>query len=133
MIRRLLKEALWAPVAVLAAAMLLTRRDARELYWLLHVAGGAAVAFFFLRAIEVAAPLIGALRPLARYIAAFLLACSAALAWELGEFAVDQFFGTRLQEGLLDTMTDLAFGVSGAALFLALASFTGRSEGQGGR
>ncbi len=133
MIRRLLKEALWAPLAVLAAAILLTRRDARQLYWLLHVGGGAAVAFFFLRAIDVAAPLIGTLRPLARYVAAFLLASSAALAWEFGEFAFDQFLGTRLQEGLVDTMSDLAFGVCGAGLFLGFAVFMARSGEQGGR
>jgi hypothetical protein len=119
-IGRIFREAAWAPVLVLAWNAVVTRLPiSYEVYWLLHAFGGAALAFFFLHAIEI----LRLAHPLARHAFAFALACSGALAWELGEFAIDQVFGTALQEGLTDTMSDLLFSVCGAALYLAYAAF----------
>src|SRR3954471_14746045 len=49
MLIRLLREALWAPAAVVLLAFVLGRLPAVDLWWLMHVAGGAAVAFCYLR------------------------------------------------------------------------------------
>jgi hypothetical protein len=118
--KRLAREAAWAPVAVLALAWCVGRtRFAHDLWWSLHVLGGAALAFFFLRA-------AGQAR--LRYAAAFALACSGALGWELAEYAIDQTFGTTLQEGLVDTMSDLFFSVCGAAACLAWAALPRRER-----
>lgn len=120
MIARLVGAA-WAPTAVAVLAWAVGRTpEARNLWWLLHLLGGAAMAFFFLRAIDV----LRVVQPPARHAVAFSFACSAALAWELGEFAIDQLLGTRLQEGLVDTMSDLMFAVCGAAVYLAYAAFS---------
>jgi hypothetical protein len=134
LIRRLVREALWAPALVLAlAALVAGTPQAPDIYWLLHVVGGAALGLFFSRGLLIAEPLFGALRPSSRTVFAFALACSAVLAWEFAEFAVDRVFGTRLQKDNLDTMTDLLLGVCGAALYLAFAALRQWSEESGGR
>ncbi|HET7671578.1 MAG TPA: hypothetical protein VFK84_14305 [Burkholderiales bacterium] len=115
----------WAPVAVLGFSFVIGGTSfAREVWWLLHVVGGVALGFFFLDAVDA----LDAVRPAWRYVAVFALACTAALAWELLEFAIDQVLRTRLQESLADTMSDLMFGVCGVALYLAYTAFT-RSRG----
>ena len=116
-IGRLLREGLWAPAAIVALSVVVARLpQADELWWLLHFLGGATLAFCCLRLARIP----GALR----YVFAFALACTTALAWELGEFAIDQLAGTALQEGRVDTMSDLMLSVCGAALFLAFAAIT---------
>lgn len=124
-IGRLLREAAWAPALVLLWNAIVTRMPfAHDLYWLLHLLGGVALAYFFLHAIEI----LRVVQPTARYAVAFALACTAALAWELGEFAIDQVSGTRLQEDLNETMSDLMFGVCGTALYLGYAAFATRAS-----
>jgi hypothetical protein len=119
-IARLVQPA-WAPVAVVALSFVVGQTSfARDVWWLFHLAGGAALGFFFLRSID----LLRAVRPAMRYGVAFAFACTAALGWELAEFAFDQLFRMHLQEGLLDTMSDLMFAVCGAALYLAYVAFT---------
>jgi hypothetical protein len=123
---RLLRQALWAPLAIALAAIVLGGAiDGAHLWWLLHVLGGAAMAFCYLRATRVCAPQLGALRLVARYLLAFSAACSTALAWEMVEYMSDELFGTALQEGLADTMSDLMLGVAGAAGYLALHAAIG--------
>src|SRR5262249_42269720 len=121
MVRRLLREALWAPALIVLAALLLAHLPRPpDWWWLLHIAGGAAVAFCYLRAIGIALPWLGELRAAAKYLLAFALACTTALAWEVGEVALDQMAGTTLQQGNFDTMSDLILGVAGAAAYLAV-------------
>jgi hypothetical protein len=120
MFERLLREALWAPLLIVLASLALGRvLAAQDLWWLMHVLGGAAVAFCYLRATRIAGALLGDLRIGTRYVLAFTAACSTALAWEMLEFTSDQFFGTDLQEGEMDTMSDLLLSVAGAAAYLA--------------
>ena len=116
-IGRLLREALWAPVAVVVLSIVVARLPQADALWsLLHFLGGAALAFCCFRLARIP----GALR----YVLAFTVACTAALGWELAEFAIDQVAGTSLQEGRVDTMSDLMLSVCGAALFLAFAAIT---------
>lgn len=111
----------WAPVAVVGLSFVIGQTPfARDVWWLLHVVGGIALGFFFLRAVEA----LDAVRPEWRYVAVFALACTTALGWELLEFAIDVVLRTGLQESLLDTMSDLMFGVCGVALYLGYVAFT---------
>lgn len=111
------REAGWAPLGVLAASFPLSATSfAESLYPALHLLGGAALAHFFRRAVRLARP---GWPPLRSLLVAFSLACTGALAWEIVEFGVDFIFGTTLQEGLLDTMTDLILASAGAAAWLA--------------
>jgi hypothetical protein len=115
---RLLKEAAWAPLAVLLVSFPVARMPfAESVYPVLHLLGGAALAFFFRRAVR---QLYHGWPPMLSSLVAFSLACTGALAWEVAEFAIDFVFGTTLQEGLLDTMTDLILSCSGAAAWLAV-------------
>jgi hypothetical protein len=119
MVGRLLREALWAPALIVLAALVLAHLPrAPDWWWLLHIVGGAAVAFCYLRAIRIARPVLGVLCAAAAYLLAFALSCTTALGWEIGEFTVDQIAGTTLQQGNFDTMSDLILGVAGAALYL---------------
>jgi|SRR5438477_9802144 len=120
-IGRVLREALWAPAAIVVLNVIVAGLPQADGLWsLLHFVGGAAVAFFYYKLAGIAVPMVTAWR----YLFAFALACATALAWELGEFALDQTFGTTLQEGRVDTMSDLMLSVCGAALFLAFAAIT---------
>lgn len=115
---RLLISAGWAPVCVVLLNAFVVRTAYRQdLNWLVHALGGAAMAYFLHRAAVLGERHLGQLRPPAQYLLAFGLTCAVAIAWECTEFA----FG--YQDGLTDTMGDLAFGTLGAALgLLALAS-----------
>lgn len=108
----------WAPLAVLVASFpLATMPYAEAGYSALHVLGGVALAYFARRAVRL---VHGGWPPVLSSVVAFALACTGALAWEIAEFAIDFAFGTNLQEGLLDTMTDLILAAGGAAAWLAL-------------
>jgi len=120
-IGRVLLQALWAPASILMLSVVVARLARADGLWsLLHFLGGAAVAFFYCRLAGIALPMTVAWR----YLFAFALACTTALGWELAEFAIDQVAGTSLQEGRVDTMSDLMLSVCGAALFLAFAAIT---------
>ena len=121
-IGRLLREALWAPAAIVALNVVVAwLPDPGYLWSLLHFLGGAAAAFCVFQIARIAAPELRVLR----YVLAFALACSAALAWECAEFAIDQVADTLLQ---FDEKTDsqhtrdLLLSVCGAALFLSFAA-----------
>ena len=46
------------------------------------------------------------------------------MAWEFAEFILDETIGSDLQEGLMDTMSDLMLSVCGAAAYLAWHALT---------
>lgn len=108
----------WAPLVVLAASFPLAATPfAEDAYPALHVLGGVTLAYFFRRAVRL---VHRGWPPVLSSLVAFSLACTGALAWEIGEFVVDFVAGTALQEGLFDTMTDLILAAAGAAAWLAL-------------
>jgi hypothetical protein len=108
----------WAPLAVLLASFpIAATRYAESAYPVLHLLGGAALAYFFRRAVRL---VHRGWPPGLSSLVALALACTGALAWEFAEFGIDFLFGTALQEGLLDTMTDLILAAAGAAAWLAL-------------
>ena len=108
----------WAPLVILLISFpVAATRYAESAYPVLHLLGGAALAYFFRRAVRL---VHRGWPPMLSSLVAFALACTGALAWEIAEFASDFVFGTALQEGLLDTMTDLILAAAGAAAWLAL-------------
>lgn len=121
-----LRGPVWAPVFVLIFHYFIVRTPYRVACDnLIHFMGGMAIAWFLLRAIQIAAPLIGALRACILYPFAYALACTAALVWEFAEFASDIFNGTRIQSSLFETMLDLVAGASGAFLVLSVCAVVG--------
>jgi hypothetical protein len=86
----------------------------------MHLAGGAAMAFFVSRCLRVLTRESANCRVVAVELTLVVsLTMTAAVVWELGEFALDRLADTRLQVSLANTMQDLACGGLGAAAFVA--------------
>ena len=119
-IRRVARQAAWAPATVLALHEVGARVFGHEPYIdpTMHLLGGAAMAFFFRQASSLPDGFLGAPSQVALDLLAFGLAIAVALFWEFGEFAADHFFGTQVQRGLGNTMRDLACGLAGAVFYL---------------
>jgi hypothetical protein len=133
---RIAREALWAPVAVVVVHWVAGRQWGHEPYVdpVMHFMGGAAVAFFFLRAAECGRRYLGDLSLLARALLALGLSALAAVAWEFGEFLLDRYRWGPLQRGLTNTMRDLFLGVGGALLYIGThAVFARRHDRAGAR
>lgn len=122
-----LGRAAWAPVLVFGINMVLwlgfdvyTVFPAIDIP--MHFIGGMAIAYFAFKAVQAAVHcnLIGSPNMVAVRIMSFFCACSAAVFWEFAEFAGDQYFETKFQHGLVDTILDLFLGVCGALSYLAL-------------
>ena len=89
---------------------------------LMHPAGGFAIAFAVARALDELrarslVPDPG--RPL-RATLVVSLSATAAVLWELAEFVSDRYFGTRTLGDLEDTLADMALGIAGALVYLAV-------------
>jgi uncharacterized membrane protein YjdF len=117
----LFKRAGWAPLAVLLFHQLVGRmgwRDGTD--WLLHSLGGLSIAFFAFHAIPILLDPERRLSSLAHFVFAFCAASTAALVWELAEFASDVLFGTQIQHTIHETMMDLVCGTIGASVTIAV-------------
>ncbi|HKY34041.1 MAG TPA: hypothetical protein VJV23_16045 [Candidatus Polarisedimenticolia bacterium] len=118
----------WAPAGVFLGHLAAMRLGAYARYEgfdrPVHVAGGAAIAWFFLRACAEArrAGILGNPATAVETLLIFALTTTAAVVWEFAEYVSDRWMGTRLQGGLPDTLTDLALGMAGGAALLALRS-----------
>jgi len=122
-LRQLAREAAWAPAAVLVLHLVAGAIFGHEpvVDPVMHLSGGIAAAYFFRRGASIAGLAFGSPTRLASDLLAFGLTASAALFWEIGEYSLDRLAGTVTQGGLDNTMRDLIFGVTGAALYLAAA------------
>jgi len=124
--RNLSPKVLWLPALVLLTYILACLLGVTErLPWIdkvFHPVGGYAIAYCVSRSLEMLATrgasprLGGALR------AGFIISmtATAALFWEFAEFAVDSGLAMRFQTDLTDTMSDMALGLVGGIIFLAL-------------
>jgi hypothetical protein len=115
--------AIWAPITVLVLHSILGGMFGHEPYVdpVIHFLGGVAAALFFWRAAFYSGRYLGVLSPLALGLMAFGLAATAAVVWEIGEFASDLFLGTNIQRDVSNTMRDLILGVSGAGLLVMIS------------
>ena len=121
------RRAGWAPLLVLALHAPLSAAGL-DLYdthtWLdipMHILGGVAITVFFERGSK-ELHRTGLPMPRGASRVLILLGCTlgAALAWELLEFSADQLFGAGAQRGAADTLGDIANGILGGGLWLAL-------------
>ena len=111
----------WAPMAVVVLHSVVAKTPLRApLDFTIHFLGGASMAFFCFHALECGAALFGEIRPPARHLFSFALACTVGLFWEFGELASDVFRHTHIQISLHETMSDLIADTTGAMLALSL-------------
>lgn len=85
-----------------------------------HVFGGMAIAYTVNSLLQ----LFFKEKELGHYVIHRLLiltsTATVAVFWEFGEYLAEVFFGLRLQNGIGDTMKDLALGMIGAIIFIRL-------------
>lgn len=132
---RTLRQAAWAPILVFALHAVSASSLDFYAAWPpldipMHFFGGMAIAFFFARAYRVAEEmdLLGRPSVILYPIAVFALTCAAAVFWEFAEFVSDRFFGTRMQDGLEDTLFDMFLGILGGIVLLAISFLTARQR-----
>ena len=129
-VRKVLYAGGWAPLTVLLIHWFMASVLHAYRYWptadiQMHFMGGMAMAYFF----------SGAYRALPRdavrssrivlleLILVGALTTTVAVLWEFGEFILDRIFGTNVQISLANTMQDLAMGMLGATVILALRAY----------
>jgi hypothetical protein len=117
---RIVKEALWAPIAVLVLRTVAAPFVGNAVDPVMHFLGGVAVAFFVRRSAQIASVYVGSMKPLGLDLLAVGLTCLIALLWEFGEYLSDVWFGTNTHPTVAHTLADLAFGVAGAVTFVAI-------------
>ncbi len=132
-LREIAAGALWFPVVVygahvIASRVLLAYDYFPQLDIPMHLAGGIAIAFFFLRSLN-ALEVHGLIQDpglLVTLTLLFTLTCTAAVFWEFAEYVTDHTLGTRAQLGLEDTLLDMLFGILGGAAFIAVRAWQKR-------
>jgi hypothetical protein len=89
----------------------------------MHIAGGIAIAWFFLTLWRAALASGAAGRPAPALTPLLILSLTAlaALGWEVAEYLSDHLLGTTLQKNLDDTMSDMMYGILGGALLVVLS------------
>ena len=117
---RVIQQAAWPGVAVLIAHEVFARIFGHEPYVdpVMHVLGGAAAAFFFIRMPRLAPKLFGEPTRTTLYLLGFGLTSAVAVMWEFGEFLSDFYLGTRIQRSLGNTITDLSNAMAGAMILI---------------
>ena len=123
--RRVLILGGWAPLTVFLLHSFASRVLDAYAVWPhtdipMHLAGGAAMAFFLsqlFRALPREVVRSSRLVVLELVLIGSLTA-TAAVFWEFAEFTCDRIFGTNIQVSLANTMQDMALGIVGALGFM---------------
>ena len=112
------RESAWAPLAIVAFYLVALSLNLYELYPELdiptHIAGGAAITYFFRSAIRNSQDFLGAIPYPIQILFAFTATASAIIFWEFYENILDYFFKTQTVLGLFDTLKDMFNGLLGA-------------------
>jgi hypothetical protein len=123
-----LREAAWAPVAVIGFYAIGLAFDWYDLFPPLdipsHFLGGAAITYFYRSAIKNSQSIVGNIPALIQAFFAFTCTGTTIIVWEFYENAADFFLGTQMVRGLEDTILDMFVGLMGA-LVLSLFSKRG--------
>lgn len=118
---------IWAPALVLLLHECLSIPGWRtQIDWFNHFAGGLSFTFFAWKSLPLLFPWTGQLTGPGRLGAAFLAGCTAALLWDIGEFASDLFLGTTIQKSIHETMMDLVNGFLGTTTTVLILTFLTR-------
>ena len=119
-----MREAAWAPLAVIAFYLIGLALHLYDLYPALdipsHLAGGAAMTYFFRVAIRNSQKSLGEIPFPIQVLLALTSTATVIILWEFYENILDFFFGANTVRGLLDTLQDMAMGLLGALLFTIL-------------
>jgi len=132
-------RAAWAPALVFSLHVFISRVLNAYLWFPpldipMHFFGGVAIAYFFASCLRVlpADAIAYELRTWLVATLVFALTSTATVFWEFAEFFSDRLFGTHAQLGLEDTLLDMALGVAGGLIYLAMA-FWARRVGEPAR
>jgi hypothetical protein len=118
------KTGIWAPVTVLVLHEFLSIKGYRtQIDWFNHYAGGLSFTFFAWKSLPLLSPWSGQLTWVGRLAVAFLAGCTAALLWDIGEFASDLFLNTTIQQSIHETMMDLVNGFLGTTTTIGILGF----------
>ena len=137
-IRKMFVAGGWAPLSVFAVHVVLSRVVNAYARFPptdipMHFMGGLAMAFFVSCCFQ-ALPrdvLRSSRVVVLELVLVGSLTATSAMLWEFAEFTCDSILGTNVQRGLSNTMQDMALGLAGAAVFIALrakALRAGRAE-----
>ncbi len=128
----------WAPIAVFVAHVIASRVLGTYLAFPsldipMHLAGGAAIAFFFWRSLHIQESrfAIGEMAPASAGLLSFTAVGTAAVVWEFAEWISDRFMGTYAQLGLEDTLLDMLLGIAGGLVFVMVAVVRTTSQAKG--
>jgi len=119
-----LREAVWAPLSIIAFYMIGLALHLYDLSPPLdlpsHLLGGVAITYFFRSAIKNSQSLVGDIPIPIQFIFAFTCTGTTIIFWEFFENLLDLFFGTHMVRGLEDTIVDMFLGLLGALVFTLL-------------
>ena len=123
-IKQSLQQAAWAPLTVfIFYAVAAKGFNAYLIYpWLdmpTHFFGGLAMTYFYLVLLQQSQRLVGAIPRLILFSFPLGLTAITAALWEFLEFLSDAAFGTKMNLGVSDTLSDQFFGLLGGAVLLA--------------
>jgi len=126
-LKRTFQEAAWAPLAVFCFYAIAAKGfNVYILYpWLdmpTHFVGGIAITYFFRVAAVHAQELVGSIPRSIQLGLSLGLTAATVVIWELLEFLSDITFGTRMNLGVSDTLSDLFFGLLGALVVVVAAA-----------
>jgi hypothetical protein len=115
----------WFPVVVFVIHVICSRvlfiyKAFPSLDIIMHLAGGFAIAYFFLGCLH-ALEEKGLMRQPERLLQAtllFSLICSAAVFWEFLEYISDHWIKTHAQPDLEDTLLDMLMGIVGGTIYV---------------
>jgi len=127
LVRKLFVVGGWAPFLVFSVHVIASRGFHLYDVWPqtdvpMHFAGGLSIAFFFSRCFRalprdiVRSSRIAVLEA----ILIFTLTATAAVLWEFAEFTLDRIAGSNVQVSLPNTMQDMALGMLGAVVVMAV-------------
>ncbi len=126
-LKRTFQEAAWAPLAVFCFYAVAAKGfNAYILYpWLdmpTHFVGGIAITYFFLVGTAHAQEVVGSIPCSIQLVLSLGLTAVTAVVWEFLEFLSDVTFGTHMNLGVSDTLSDLLFGLLGALVVVLAAA-----------
>ena len=121
----------WAPLVVVGAHAILAaamghRRESDPWF---HFLGGAAGAYSLIRTFDLFPALVRPIANWPRGWSILLLMTVVALTWELAEFASDRFFGTHIQQNLVETGLDIVLGIAGALATIRVTGIVRKRRG----
>ena len=121
---RTLREAAWAPLAVLGFYAIGLAFGLFKSFPFLdiptHFMGGVVITYFYRAAIKNSQTLVGEIPLPIQILLAFTCTGTTTIFWEFYENLADFFLGTQMVRGLGDTIVDLLLGLSGALVLSVL-------------